>query len=84
MEYVAQEHPEAGITRTMAHPPDYELPANRSPAKQALVRECAARDDVNDVRPIIEALEWLESNIQGRAEQPPLPPTNGPGGEPNA
>lgn len=74
VEHVANQQPNLGITQTVANPPIFELqPPRRSAVKQALARECEGRDNVQDVQPLIGALDWLDSNIPGRAQQPRLP-----------
>jgi energy-coupling factor transporter ATP-binding protein EcfA2 len=74
IEHVANQQPNLGITQTVANPPIFGLhPPSRSAVKQALVRECRGRDDVQGVQPLIDALNWLDSNIPGRAQQPRLP-----------
>jgi hypothetical protein len=74
VESVVQQQPDLGITQRVGNPPIFELqPAQQSPVKQALARACERRDNVQDVRPLIDALDWLDSNIPGRAQQPRLP-----------
>jgi hypothetical protein len=58
---------DVGVVRRHADPPTWELmPAKRTSAKQELRRRCEERNEIEDLRPIIGALNWLESHIPAK------------------
>ena len=70
----AIDHSAAGITHTLGTPALFELaPARTSNAKQLLQQSCAARNNPDDVEFLIDALEWLESQIPRPTTQITLP-----------
>lgn len=74
IEVIAQRQSQLGITQTLTTPPVFEVqPSQKSAVKQALAKECKARNRSADVAPLAQALKWLDSHIKGKSEQPPLP-----------
>ncbi len=74
VEATASAHPGAGMTKTVAANPVWELaPKRKDEAKGWLINECQTRNDRDDLAYLIALLDWLEAQLPSVGAQAPIP-----------